>query len=138
MALEAQGTKVFWSASTSQSSAQQISEVTDFNGPGGAAAVIDITHLQSTAVGKLIGLRDEGQLSMTLNYNPTDAGQIALQTDRATRTLRKALIKFTDTATHCAVFDAYSQTFSIQGSVNNKIVANSVLEITGGVTYTTA
>lgn len=138
MAMESQGCKVFWSASTSQSTAQQVNGVTDFSGPGGAAAVIDITHLGSTAKEKLIGLRDEGQLTLTLNYDPTDAGQAALVTDRAARNLRKALIKFTDAATHCAVFDAYCQQFQVQGAVDNKIVANAVLEITNAVTYTTA
>ena len=138
MGMESQGCKFFWSASTSQSSAVQIAEVTDFNGPGGAAAVIDISHLESTAKEKMIGLRDEGQLSMTLNYNATDTGQVALKADRASRTMRKALLKFNDTATNAAVFDAYCMQFQVQGAVDNKITANAVLEITGAVTWTTA
>ena len=138
MAIEAQGCRFFWSTSTAQSTAQKIGEVTDFNGPGGAAAVIDISHLESTAKEKLIGLRDEGQFGMTLNYNPTDAGQIALKADRASRTKRKGLIKFNDTATNMAVFKGYCQQFQIQGAVDGKVVANTVIEITGGVTYSTA
>jgi len=138
MAMETQGCKFFWSASTAQSTAQKVGEVTDFSGPGGAAAVIDITHLESTAKEKLIGLRDEGQLSLTLNYNATDTGQIALIADRASRSKRKALLKFTDDATHCAVFDAYCQQFSVAGAKDDKITANTVLEITGAVNFTTA
>ena len=124
MAMESQGCKFFWSTSTAQSTAQEIGEVTNFNGPGGAAAVIDITHLQSTAKEKLIGLRDEGQLSMSVNYNATDAGQVALIADRSARTKRKALIKFTDTATSAAVFDAYCLQFQVQGVVDDKIAGN--------------
>lgn len=138
MAIEAQGTKLFWSTSTAQSTAQEIGEVTDFTGPGGAAAIIDITHLQSTAKEKLVGLRDEGQLSLSLNFNATQVGQVALRADRATRTKRKVVIKFSDTATNAAVFDGYCQQFSITGSVDNKVAANCVIEIDGAVTYTTA
>jgi len=138
MAMESQGTKLFWSASTAVSSAVEVGEVTDFNGPGGAAGIIDISHLQSTAKEKLIGLRDEGQLSFSLNYNATDAGQLSLIADRAARTKKKCLLKFNDAATNCARFDAYCMQFSITGAVDDKIAANAVLEITGAVTYSTA
>jgi len=138
MAIETQGCKFFWSTSTAQSTAQEVGEVVDFGGPGGAAGVIDVTHLQSTAKEKMIGLRDEGQFTMTLNYNPTNTGQIALVSDRASRTKRKALLKFSDTATSCAVFDGYCLQFSVNGAADDKIVANAAIEITGAVTYTTA
>lgn len=122
-----------------------IGEVTDFNGPGGAAAVIDISHLQSTAKEKLIGLRDEGQLNLTLNYNATDSGQDGLKSDRAARIKNLYDIHFTDsdTSTSASVmpsradFWAYSQQFQVQGAVDAKVVANSVLEITGAVNYST-
>jgi len=140
MAIEAQGTKFFWSTSTaaSTSASAAIGEVTDFTGPGGQAGVIDITHMQSTAKEKLIGLRDEGQLSMTLNFAATDAGQTALRTDRAARTKKKATIKFSDTSTSIAQFDGYCLAFSISGAVDNKVTANAVIEISGAVTYSTA
>lgn len=138
MGMEAHQTRFFWSTSTAQSSAQQVGEVVDFSGPGGAAAVIDITHLGSTAKEKLPGIPDEGQLSLSLNYNATDVGHLALIADRGTRTKRKGLLKFNDAVTHCAVFDAFCIQYTPQGAVDNKIAANAVIEITGGVTYTTA
>lgn len=138
MALESQGTKFFWSTSTAQSTAQLVGEIVDFNGPGGAAAVIDVTHLGSTAKEKMMGLPDEGQVSMSVNYNPTDAGHVALISDRSSRTMRKALIKFNDTATHAAVFDGWCLQYSIQGAVDAKVQANIVIEISGAVTHTTA
>ena len=104
MAIEAQGTKLFWSTSTaaSTSASALIGEVTDFTGPGGQAGVIDITHLGSTAKEKLIGLRDEGQLSMTLNFSATNVEQVALRTDRAARTKKRVTMKFSDTSTSIA------------------------------------
>ena len=140
MALEAQGVKFFWSTSTahSTSATAAIGEVTGFSGPGGNAAVIDVTYLLSTAKEKLIGLRDEGQLSLDLNFSATDSGQLALRTDRAARTKKSATIKFTDPATSVALFDAYCLGFSISGTLDDKITANAVIEITGPVTWSTA
>jgi hypothetical protein len=144
MAFEAQGTEFFWSTSTaaSTSTAVLIGEVIDFSGPGGQASVIDVTNLLSTAKEKLIGLRDEGQLSMSLNLSMSDAGQVALRADRATRTKRKAVIKFNDNTTDAAktkaIFDGYVLGFSVSGAVDDAVKANCVIEITGAVTYSSA
>ena len=144
MAFEAQGTQFFWSSDTAASTADArlVGEVTDFSGPGGQAAIIDVTNLNSTAKEKLVGLRDEGQVSMTLNLSFSDAGQIALRADRATRSRRRAVIKFNDNTTDAAktkaCFDAYVMGFSITGAVDNKVSANAVLEITGAVAYSSA
>jgi hypothetical protein len=89
-----------------------------------------------------VGLRDEGQVSMSINLSFSDAGQIALRADRASRSRRKCVIKFNDNTTDAAktkaTFDAYCMGFSITGAVDNKVGANAVLEITGGVTYSSA
>jgi len=143
MAIEAQGTEFFWSTVTtvaSTSTSCLVGEVTDFSGPGGQAAVIDVTNLLSTAKEKLVGLRDEGQLSLSLNLSFSDTAQTAIRTDRANRTKRKCVIKFNDATVELtktkAVFDAYCLGFSISGAVDNKVSANAVIEITGAVTYT--
>ena len=144
MAFEAQGTEFFWSSDTAASTAaaRLVGEVTDFSGPGGQASIIDVTHLNSTAKEKLVGLRDEGQVSMSLNLSFSDAGQIALRADRATRSRRKCVIKFNDNTTDAAktkaIFDGYCMGFSITGAVDNKVSANAVIEITGAVTYSSA
>jgi hypothetical protein len=139
MAMESQEVKIYISTATTVASTDtQISQVTDFTGPGGSANVIDITSLDSTAKEKMMGLADEGQLSMTLNYISTDAGQIAFRTDRAARTKRQFTMKFNDPATSKATFKGYPLQFSIAGAVDAKITANAVIEITGGVSYSTA
>jgi len=139
MAYEAQGCAIYTSTNgIVRTTDTKIGEVTDFTGPGGAAAVIDITHLGSTAKEKMVGLRDEGQLSMTMNFVATDVGQIAFISDRASRTKRTYVLKFNDAATHGCDFQGYAMQFSIAGAVDNKITANAVIEISGAVTYTTA
>ena len=121
-----------------------IGEITDFTGPGGAGAVIDITSIQSTAKEKMVGLRDEGQLSITMNFNATDYGQQKLIADRAARKSNIYAILFTDRATGAASFPSwchfkgYPMSFSVSGAVDNKVTANAVIEISGPVVYSTA
>jgi len=120
-----------------------IGEITDFTGPGGAAQVIDVTSLQSTAKEKLVGLRDEGQLSLTMNFNATDDGQTKLLADRAARQQRKYAIVFTDLSSGSSAypswcyFNGYAMQYSVSGAVDNKVTANAVIEINGPVVYST-
>lgn len=140
--LNSQGVEFFWSNTTAYSTASTclVGEVTDFSGPGGQAAVIDVSHLGSTAREKRIGLRDEGQITLGINFVPADAGQLALRSDRATRTLKKVVIKFNDTTaadSNKAIFDAYCSGFSISGGVDQKVAGQVVLEVANAVTYST-
>lgn len=139
MAFETQGTEFYWSTSTaaSTSTTALIGQVIDFNGPGGQANVIDVTNLNSTAKEKLMGLRDEGQLSMNMFCAFGDAGQDNLRADRAARNKRKVVIKFNDSASYFAIFDGYCLGFSVTGAVDDAVKANCVIEIADAVTYTT-
>lgn len=109
----------------------EIPEIVSFNGPGGAAAVIDVTDLSSSAMEKKMGLRDEGQLSFEMNYIPDNTQHAALRTARANRTLTPFQIILTDVSTTTWVFNAYVTGFTIQGAVNNVVKASVTLEITG-------
>lgn len=143
MAFESQGTILYWSTSTAAStnSSDAIGNIIDFNGPGGQANVIDITHLGSTAREKLIGLRDEGQVSMSMlmTYSSVD-GQERLRSDRATRTRRKCVIQFNDSTVELnkgkAIFDAAVLGYSVTGAVDDAVKANVVIEVLNAVTWT--
>lgn len=121
----------------------EIGEVTDHNGPGGQAAVIDMTHYQSTAKEKKIGLRDEGQLSLSILYNATDAGQKQCRDDRANR--REAIynIIYTDTSIGSSrypsydTFKGYCLGFTKSGAVDDKLSGSIVIEINGPVMEST-
>ena len=143
MAQESQGVVLYWSSSgsttASTASANAIGSVTGFNGPGGSAAIIDVTHLGSTAKEKMMGLPDEGQFSFDLLLDSADAVQTRLRADRVTRSLRKVVIKLndsTDDKTKTKIlFDAYCTNFSITGSVDDVIKASVQLEITGPTSW---
>jgi len=116
-----------------------IGEITGFNGPSGSVAIIDVTNLGSTAKEKLVGIRDEGNITLDVNLN-TSAGQyqMALKDDRASRTLRTYDIKLTDNGTSTSqpsalYFDGYVTGFSITGSVDNAIKGSIAIELTSAV-----
>jgi hypothetical protein len=112
-----------------------IPNVVSFQGPGGQAAVIDVTNLASTAKEKRVGLRDEGQLSLTLHFNPDDLVHQGLRTDRANRVRRQFKITFTDTTPSATwSFYGYVTQFSVQGGVDAVVEASVTIEIDGDIT----
>lgn len=127
-ALETQGVVLTWNALT-------VGEVVSFSGPGGQANVIDVTSLESTRREKMMGIPDEGQFTCEVNLVPDDTGQIAMRTDRASRTLRTAILTLTDTPSTTLTFSAYCTQFSIAGAVDDKVQASITIEITGEVVW---
>jgi len=124
------------SLSFTGSSMNNIGEIVSFSGPTGVAAVIDITNLGSTAKQKLIGIRDEGNLTLEVNLETTAAAlHMALKDDRAARAKRTFDIKLTDVGTSSTAqptamfFDGYVSGFSLTGAVDDVIKASIGLEI---------
>ncbi len=143
MSFNAQGTLLYWSSAGSTSpttdAANNIAEVVGFNGPSGSAPVIDATNLASLAKEKSMGLADEGQVALDVFYSPSDLVQARLRADRASRTMRKAVIKLSDSSTEAVktriIFDAYVTGFAITGAVDQMVKGTITLEICGACTY---
>ncbi|TXH06680.1 MAG: hypothetical protein E6R09_01100 [Rhodocyclaceae bacterium] len=113
---------------------ETIPNVVSFQGPGGQASVIDVTNLASTSKEKRVGLRDEGQLSLTLHFNPDDTIHLGLRTDRANRSRRQFRITFTDATPATWTFYGYVTQFSVQGGVDAVVEASVTIEIDGDIT----
>ena len=137
MAIESQGCVLYWSTTTSLSTVISVGQVVGFNGPTGSANVIDASHLGSTAKEKMIGLRDEGQITLDCNLAPADSGQVKLRECRAARTQGNWAIKMTDTAITMLIGHGYCSGFSITGAVDQIVKASITIEISGAVTYST-
>lgn len=110
-----------------------IPEIVSFNGPGGAGNVIDVTDLDSTAMEKIMGLPDEGQLSFDINYIPDNAQHAALRTARANQTRTQFKMTFTDTGATEWTFYGYVTGFSVTGGVNSPLRASVTIEIDGAI-----
>jgi hypothetical protein len=143
MAFESQGTQFFWGDTTAYSTAStnMVGDVKTFSGPSGSAGVIDITSLGSTAKEKMMGLRDEGQITLELNLNPADPAQMKMKTDRANRTLKSWIIKLNDNSSDAnrtrLKGEGYVTGLSISGGVDDVVKASVTIEISGGVSWST-
>lgn len=129
-AIESQGITLQVSEG-SPTSFQTIANVTGFSGPGGSASVIDITNLLSTAKEKLMGLPDEGQFTMDLNFDPDGASHIRMRDARAARQKMSFKINFTDATPSSVTFDGYVLGFAISGAVDQQVKAALTIEIDG-------
>ena len=112
----------------------EIGEVVSHDGPGGSAAVYETTHLQSKAKEKKVGLPDEGQLTLAVNWClATDPGQWAASEARKDRTEKNFKLTFSDLST--ASFKGYVLGMSASGAVDDKVSGSITIEITGAVTW---
>ena len=98
-AVDAQGVTLRVSADDGTSYIE-IKEVKSFSAIGaGSASVKDVTHLKSAAKEKRLGLKDEGEISLSGNYLPLDPGQLVLKENSSTNKVLKMQIEFDDAAT---------------------------------------
>jgi hypothetical protein len=132
-AISFQGTQFQIGTEISPTSYVTLGEVTGIDGPGGQAKVIDATHSRSTAIEKLMGLPDEGQINFNVNYLSGDAGQDAFLAARASQQIRDYKITFVNG--EILQFQGYAIGHKINGQVNDKIAATLTVEITGPVMH---
>ena len=134
-ALEAQGMELKIGNGASPEVFTAIAEIKTFSGPSGSATVIDVTDLSSAAKEKRMGLADEGQLSFTINYIPSNTQHALLRTQRASREETNFKLVFTDDSPSTTwSFSAFVTGFAVSGAVDAVVEANVTLEITGAIT----
>lgn len=132
--IESQGVKLAVSTG-SPTSFSNIGNITDFSGPGGQAAVIDISNMDSTFREKLMGLPDEGQLTFNVNLDPDNSTHQALRANRAARTRTEFRITLTDATPTVGLFFAYVLGFVHSGGVDRAVKAAITLEIDGPIAW---
>ena len=113
----------------------EVGEVTDWDGPGGSATMYETTHLRSEAKEKKIGLMDEGQLTLSINWEPSDPGQQEARQARADRAEKSFRLTYSDGS--IATFQGYVMGMSSSGGVDNKVSGSITIEISGPVVYNT-
>lgn len=112
-----------------------IGEVLSWDGPGGSASLIDVSHLQSTAKEKRKGLRDSGQVTMNVNCIFGDAGQQALVAAELEDDPFNFRIVYAD-GTQDDFKALVMQFRPAGGGVDEVVRAQVTLEVTGAVTRT--
>lgn len=132
-AIESQGVKLYVSDGGSPSAYSAIGNIKSIKGPGGAASVIDVSNLDSLAKEKLIGLPDEGQVNVELNYDPTNTTHAQLRNARKNRTRLEFKITLTGLTPTTLVFYAYVLSFPMDVSVDSAVTISMGLEVDGAV-----
>ena len=135
-AIESQGTVLKRGDGADPEVFTAIGRVVSISGIGsGSSTEIDITDLSSTGKEFLLGIKDEGSVTLTLNLDTGDTMQTGLRTDRDARTLRNFELTLTDSGPSVITFAALIKTFSIEIGVDDKVSLSVELRISGAVTW---
>ena len=105
--------------------------------PDGSASEIDVTNLASSAKEFVIGLPDEGSVSLEVVFDYSAAVSTrheTLHAARAAQTLDTYQIFLSDSPETTITFTAYCSTFSLSLGVDDKVGATFGLRISGSAT----
>lgn len=111
-----------------------IPEVKTIDGPSGQAPEIDVTDLTSTAREFVLGLEDEGEITLEVNYIPKNVRHAALRADKNSGTARNYRITFTDSPATTWTFSAIVKGLTISNAVDSTTTASIALRLTGSIT----
>jgi predicted secreted protein len=119
-----------------------LGEITAINGPNFAADAVDVTHMQSTDGFRefIPGLRDAGEFSGDVNYNPTDSGMIAFLETIGTKRTFKIVERSATSPAPSVTCDGIVTAFKVTGAVADKMQAAFTIKLSGspvmdGVTF---
>lgn len=141
MAKNSQGLVAYWSTTTAAATAAAniVGEVVSFSGPSLTASVIDVTSLQSTAKEKMVGVYDGGQITLSVNWNCSDAaGQTKMRECLIARTKGHMVLALNGGGAETQKIGAkgYISGMNVSGAVDNKISGDFTLAISGGASFT--
>jgi hypothetical protein len=116
--------------------------VVDLSGPNSQGSEIDITSFDSTAKEFLMGLRDEGTISVNLLRDTSSTGQGRLISDQAARNERMLIIDFSTHVMEASAvgarltMQAYVQSFGYSAGADDALKSAVTFRITGAVNTT--
>lgn len=132
MAIKSEGTTISVSDGVNPVT---IGGIVGFSAADGEAADINVTTLADTSQRYLIGLEDNGQLSLELNRLPDDAGQAQLLSILQSQTSREFVITLPSGTITTLTFDGFVKSLSIAGTVDDKVSGTCNIRIDGDITY---
>lgn len=110
-----------------------ITEVNSIDGPSGQAPEIDVTDLSSTSREFVLGLEDEGEISLDLNFIPKNTQHSQLRTDKSSGAKRNYQITFTDSPATTWTFQALVKTLSVSNAIDAVTKGSATLRVTGSI-----
>jgi hypothetical protein len=110
-----------------------VKNLKDFSGFDGSASDIDITNLDSTAKEFRAGLVDNGQFTVNLDLDNSDAGQLAVRAAQVAGITKN--FKLTLPNGNVASFSGYVKKFGAAGGVDAVVKSAIDIKITGAITW---
>lgn len=133
-AISAQGTIVQIENNASPGEYVTINNVKSFSDlEGGSAGEIDVTDMTSTAKEFLVGLRDNGSVTLNVLHRRNDPGQMMVEDRREDGAVTG--FKFTLPTLDVATFNGLVKKFSKSGGVDQAVAGSIEIRVTGDVTW---
>lgn len=137
-AFSGQGTVIARADVATPTAFDDLAEVKSITGPGGASNTLDTTTLSSVAMEFVPGLKDNGEVGLSLNFVPGDEAQQQMLDDQENQRMAIYRITYSDkrpTGGTTATFNGYVTNFSPSIGVNTLSTADVTIRVTGGVTW---
>lgn len=134
--VSSQGLKISRETSAGSGSYTDVANITGHNGPNSENPEVDVTALSSTAKEFLPGLKDNGDLSVDLNFDPgnTTHQQISADQEASPPTVSNWRISFPTDPVITWTFPAFVKSFSVNSGVDAPLKGSLTLRIAGDIT----
>lgn len=123
----------FASAATTSTATPQtwvtMANAHDFSGFDGSASETDVTHLLSSAKEYIPGLEDFGQMSMNIDVDPSDPGQLAARAAKTSQVRTYFQVAYRNGKSR--VWYGFVKKFSESGAVDAVVKASCDIRISG-------
>lgn len=122
---------------TLKQASTQIADVVSISGPSVTVGTVETTHLGSAWKEHLPTIPELGEVSMTIEYNPTTATHATLYSTMVNRTVAEYTITFSNAEFSTWTFNAYITGFNVSGiEVEGLVTAELTFKPTGAPTVT--
>lgn len=114
-----------------------VAEVKNLSGPNMAAAVIDVTNMDSQNNTRefITSLIDPGEMSFSVNFLPGDTGQQDIINDLKNRTRRNYQLVWTNQAATTWNFQGLVTSFQPSSATEEALMASITIKVTGFPTW---
>ena len=134
--ISSQGTTIGIGDAASPEVYTTIPQVTSMSGPDGSASEIDVTNLSSTAKEFILGLKDEGSISLDLIFDERNVQHALLRTRFGSGAVGNFQIADAGTPTKYYTFPAFVSALSMSSGVDEVQRASVNLRISSAIVIT--
>lgn len=134
MGVDSTSFTTYTSGGTSTGIAPTVANLKSYNGFDGQKTENDVSNLSSAAKEYRDGLKDSGTISLELQVDDSDLGQLAMRaSQRGTGVVTKFVFALPNGKTR--TFSGFVKQFTEQGAVDGVITGNVQIRISGDVIY---